>query len=105
MSISRYISVVFLTLIIGCGPGERALSIDDLSGDPVTGELQYNDLCSRCHETNGRGGRGANLIEHRDGHDDAELIEYVLEGSGIMPSFSYLDDQVIADIIAHIRSL
>ena len=74
----------------------RALRIAELSGDPNVGEPLYNEMCSRCHGVSGRGGAGLNLIEHRDGHEDAELIDTVLEGGSGMPSFKRLEDQEIA---------
>ena len=99
------LSIFYMSIISGCGPSERALNIAELSGDPEVGKTHYNDLCARCHGEDGRGGRGLNLIKHRKHHDDAELIDTVLEGGGGMPSFGYLEDQLIADIISHIREL
>lgn len=97
--------VIITCLFIACAPSERALKIAKLSGDAAEGRVYYENKCSRCHGTDGMGGQGLNLIEHRDGHDDAELIDTILEGSGTMPSFNHLEDQVIADIISHIRAL
>ena len=100
-----FIYAIFASTLIGCSPSDRALKIAELSGDPNVGEVLYNEMCSRCHGVSGRGGVGLNLIEHRDGHEDAELIDTVLEGGGGMPSFKRLEDQEIADIISHIRAL
>ena len=94
-----------MLLIAGCGPSDRALRIAKISGDSDVGEMKYNEMCARCHGEDGRGGRGYNLIKHRRAHDDAELIDTILEGGGGMPSFKHLEDQTIADIISHIRAL
>ena len=102
----KTVLIAFLTcLLFACAPSERALKIAKLNGNAAEGKVYYENKCSRCHGTDGRGGQGLNLIEHRDGHDDAELIDTILEGSGSMPSFNHLEDQEIADIISHIRAL
>ena len=92
-------------IFVCCGPSDRALRIAKLSGEGETGKPLYNDLCSRCHGLDGRGGKGANLIKHRSHHDDAELIDSVIEGGGGMPSFRSLEDQELADIVRYIRTL
>ena len=94
-----------MSLAISCAPSERAVRISKLQGIAMTGKVHYNELCSNCHGSDGRGGRGVNLIEHRDGHDEAELIDMILEGGNGMPSYQHLEDQLIADIISYIMNL
>ena len=100
-----YLYLVAMALLVGCGPSDRALKIAKISGDSTLGEMKYNEMCARCHGADGRGGRGLNLIKHRRAHDDAELIDTILEGGNGMPTFKHLEDQTIADIISHIRAL
>lgn len=109
--ISLFTRSLFSIAVLGfilpaCGPSERAQAISQLNGNASNGEQFYTEYCKNCHAADGRGGpRGVDLIKHRSHHDDAELIDQIIEGGGNMPSFGYLDDQVIADIISYIHSL
>lgn len=106
MSLSQLVFTVSLTcLLSACGASDRAVAISELSGDAEAGAPLYSDNCSRCHGATARGGSGPDLVSHLKDHDEAELIDEILEGSGGMPSFKSLEDQQIADIIAHIRRL
>jgi mono/diheme cytochrome c family protein len=88
-----------------CGPSDRAVSIADMTGEATSGAALYTMHCASCHGASARGGSGPNLISELGEEDDADLIDVVLEGDGDMPSFSNLEDQEIADIMAHLHSL
>ena len=97
--------IAFLWGLIGCTPSERAIEISQLDTNVRAGEPLYQTLCSGCHGTQGRGRIGPNLVAHIEHHDIEEFADYILEGPGSMPSFGYLDNQEIADIIAYIKTL
>ena len=106
MSLYQLVLTVSLTsLLSACGASDRAVAISELSGDAEAGAPLYSENCSRCHGATAQGGSGPNLVSHIKDHDEAEVIDVILEGSGGMPSFNSLGDQQIADIIAHIKSL
>ena len=96
---------IFLFLIIGCEPSDRAIEISRLKADSSQGEALYQYLCSGCHGTQGRGRSGPNLVTHIQHHDVDEFADYIIEGPGSMPSFSHLDNQEIADIIVYLQTL
>ncbi|MBK8502659.1 MAG: PQQ-dependent sugar dehydrogenase [Saprospiraceae bacterium] len=92
---------------------------DDLQRNISPGlGLQYSTYCSPCHQRNGlgAGGRFPPLTDPKWVVAEDELINLVLHGksgeimvggemyNNIMPSFSFLDDQTITDIINYVRS-
>lgn len=94
-----------LSLLAGCSASERAIKISELDGDAESGMTLYSDKCSSCHGASARGKVGPDLISHLADHDEADFIDIIINGEGGMPSFKSLEDQEIADIIAHLQSL
>jgi mono/diheme cytochrome c family protein len=95
----------FALLLLACGkPDPRVEDILALEGEATSGEALYSANCSSCHGADASGGSGPNLIEEVEEGEQEEMIEVILEGEGEMPSFSDLEDQDIADILAWIES-
>jgi putative heme-binding domain-containing protein len=74
------------------------------------GSRTFSTYCAGCHGSDARGGERApdiatarNLIAISD--DDLEsIVKRGVPGSG-MPSFAYLGDQGVKDVVAHLRTL
>ncbi|MCB0687515.1 MAG: PQQ-dependent sugar dehydrogenase [Saprospiraceae bacterium] len=78
----------------------------------------FNTFCSPCHQRDGlgAGGRFPALTDPSWVSDQQKLIDIVLNGlsgdimvngeayNNIMPSFSYLDDETLAQILTYLRS-
>lgn len=97
--------LISASLFSACGASDNAIAISKIEGDPAAGQPLYEEHCSSCHGAMAGGGSGPNLIKELKEHDLADMIDVVLEGDGSMPSFEYLEDQKIADIMAYIKSL
>ncbi len=73
------------------------------------GRAVYRSNCAFCHGTDGRGGRGPNLVSapltHGDGDADiAKVVRGGVPGSS-MPSFSSMENDDMAHLIEYLRSL
>ncbi len=73
------------------------------------GRAIYRSNCAFCHGTDGRGGRGPNLVSaplaHGDSDSDiAKVVRGGVPGSS-MPSFSGMDDDDMAYLTQYLRSL
>jgi mono/diheme cytochrome c family protein len=106
------IPVLIVLIIIGCN---QPVSTERLKA----GEIVYNKYCGGCHMTDGGGVPNLNapLINSAIviGNEE-KLINLVLIGSGAllsgsnrnfrntMPSFAYLNDDEIADMLTYIRN-
>lgn len=92
---------------------------DNLQRDKDQGlAMNYNLYCAPCHQRNGEGagGRFPPLNDPAWIADKNKLISIVLQGlsgeisvggegyNNIMPSFSFLDDATLAEILTYIRS-
>ena len=79
------------------------------AGDPLLGSSLYAKHCAGCHGANGKGvisgtpdfaGNMQLMVK-----PDFQLLGVVMQGKGIMPSFSgRLTETQVRDIIAHIRT-
>jgi cytochrome c oxidase cbb3-type subunit III len=80
------------------------------SGNSDAGAKTFSTYCSGCHGADGRGGeRAPNIATTRNivamSDDDLEsIVKKGVSGSG-MPSFSFLGDQEIHNVISHLRNL
>ncbi len=100
--ISIGIASLFALPSLGC-VNERVQDIATLEGDLTSGKVIYDGSCAGCHGKDGRGSGPVDLLEDPDGPDE-EFIEIILYGEGNMPAYAdQLDDQEIADVVAHIR--
>jgi mono/diheme cytochrome c family protein len=86
---------------------------------PVPGAKLYNTHCASCHQRDGKGDElrfpplaGSEWVNG----DPSRLIRIILEGArgpmqvagksynNIMPGFSFLRDEDVAEVLSHIRS-
>ena len=75
-----------------------------LTGDAENGVTLYASNCQACHGYDGSGGSAGTSLQGMNFTED--LITSVLDGKNYMPAFgSFLTDQDIADLIAHVESL
>jgi mono/diheme cytochrome c family protein len=98
----------------GVGGAEEAESQEPVVGDPVAGEGLYDSVgCSACHSTGtdtrvGPGfsvdgfGYPSDFIEESIRAPDATIK---VGFDNVMPSFSYLSSQEVADLVAFIHTL
>jgi cytochrome c oxidase cbb3-type subunit 3 len=79
-------------------------------GDATAGAKTFSTNCSGCHGSDGRGGeRAPNIATARNisslvDKDLSNIVRNGVTGSG-MPSFSFLGDRGIADVVAYLRVL
>ena len=79
-----------------------------MKADPAAGKPIFERHCAPCHGISGNGGRGPRLNRGYLPHapDDIELRSVISNGiPPSMPDASYLSDEEIANVAAHIRSL
>src|SRR5579863_2507852 len=79
-----------------------------VKADPAAGKPIFERHCAPCHGMSGSGGRGPRLNRSYLPHapDDTELRSVITNGIPPgMPDASYLSDEEIANLAAHIRSL
>jgi mono/diheme cytochrome c family protein len=87
-------------------------------GDPAKGKATYENLCSICHGTQGKGDGPAGKMLRPPAADltsslvkgkpDAELIRTIQNGrpqTAMVAFKEQLSDQQIYDVVAYIRSL
>ncbi len=77
-----------------------------LTGDPVKGEVLFNNACGLCHGENASAKKVPSILEDFDGN--VKSITYnVRFGDGAMPFYklNLLSNQDIADISAHILKI
>ena len=117
------IFILSILLISACGGGDQgAPAATALVGDAAAGKAGFDQFCSVCHGTDGKGraGLGKNLItsEFVKSKTDAELVAFIAAGrpssdpanttgvdmpaKGGNPSFT---DQDLANIVAYVRTL
>ncbi|HEY0162946.1 MAG TPA: c-type cytochrome [Edaphobacter sp.] len=81
-----------------------------LSSHEAAGAKTFSTNCAGCHGADGRGGeRAPNIATSRNiialSDDDLEgIVKKGVPGTG-MPSFSYLGDQPVKDVLAYLRRL
>lgn len=90
-----------------------------LKASAIAGEKVYNQYCTACHQSNGKGspGRFPPLVKNDWVNGDKErLIKIILNGmdgnlvlndqsySGLMPQHSFLKDKEIAEVLSYIRT-
>lgn len=82
------------------------------------GKLVYAQYCLTCHQADGGGVQNMNPTLINTSYiigDKAKLVEVLLNGlshveidgetySNVMPSFSYLKDKQIADVLTYVRN-
>ena len=88
--------------------GDREEAEIPLKADPAAGKPIFERHCAPCHGMSGNGGRGPRLNRGylRHAPDDTELRSVISNGIPPgMPDASYLSDEEIANVAAHIRSL
>lgn len=116
----RFGSLLFLLWLAGFFPakasaqsrsngsgGEPADAIS-VKADPAAGRPIFERHCAPCHGISGSGGRGPRLNRTYLPHapDDIELRSVISNGIPPgMPDASYLSEEEIANVAAHIRSL
>ena len=90
-------------------PTPPATTTTTKPADPANGEAVYNAECSVCH---GKGGKGTSFARALNTPDfaalfsaDADIVDVVRKGKGIMSGFDKLSDTDLADLIAYLRSL
>ena len=84
---------------------ERPADILALEGDAAAGADLYAANCAACHGADGSGGTGPALTEEVPAHEsDEELLHHIIEGPGDMPSFDWMTDQQLADLLAYLRA-
>lgn len=79
-----------------------------VKADPAAGKPIFERHCAPCHGMSGSGGRGPRLNRSYLPHapDDTELRSVITNGIPPgMPDASYLSDDEIANVAAHIRAL
>jgi mono/diheme cytochrome c family protein len=85
-------------------PTIRALAILNLEGDASVGSARFQKSCSTCHGAEGAGtGAAPSLYDRVPKLDDEGLAAILLSGRAPMPSWSHLDNQELADVIAFLR--
>jgi putative heme-binding domain-containing protein len=95
-----------LALLLVAAPSSLRAQVADASA----GARTFSTSCAACHGADGRGGeRGPNIAAAREvvSLTDADLTAFIrngVPGSG-MPSFSFLGDRTIVDLVAHLRVL
>ena len=98
-----------LILLAACGDKsesgtavDRTADILALTGDATAGETTYTGNCSGCHSADGAGSDSFPALTDATFSEDS--VNTVLEGAGSMPSFSGLEDQDIADVLAYVEA-
>lgn len=95
---------------VAAGPAEAIAELvpaDDAplpKGDAAAGKPLFADKCSGCHGADARGNVGVNLVERPVLYRAADFAQIVRKGKGKMTPTA-LDDQKMADVLAHVRSL
>ncbi|MBS1820472.1 MAG: c-type cytochrome [Acidobacteria bacterium] len=100
----------FFALLAVLATGLPGVPLAAQQGDTASGQALFATNCAACHGSDGRGGeRAPSIATVRNviARSDAELAATVKNGlSGVgMPSFSFLGDQKIADLVAYLRVL
>ena len=88
---------------INAGPSEAELL--ELIAE---GRIVYDTNCSRCHGISGQGGMGPphNDEGHTWEHPDDELVQTVLNGRSMMPSFrGTLDEAEVEAALTYIKTM
>jgi cytochrome c oxidase cbb3-type subunit 3 len=88
--------------------GEREDAERPVKADADAGKPIFERHCAPCHGISGSGGRGPRLNRNYLPHapDDIELRSVITNGIPPgMPDASYLSDDEVANLAAHIRSL
>ena len=98
-----------LFLMGGCGDVVDPISVYDkianLTGDGTNGKTVYDSNCAGCHGADGKSGAaGPNVVEGAlTALTVSEMAQAVVDGKGVMPAFSQLSNQEIADVIAYVK--
>lgn len=94
---------IWIALSACCAFAQPALSPAD------HGRAIYRSNCAFCHGTEGRGGRGPNLVSAplNHGDSDADLARVIRGGvpGSSMPAFQEIEKDDLRDLIAHLRQL
>ena len=98
--------VVLGAVVAGCGHSHGDVSsILALEGDATSGAAHFDATCANadCHGADGVEGPGPSLADAVPDHDDEALMGVIRFGEGNMPAQDSLDDQAVADVVAHLR--
>lgn len=116
------ISAAMLVVMIAAVAQQKKLSGKDQqpSGKASieAGKLVYGQYCLTCHQADGGGVQNMNPTLINTSYvngDKAKLVSVLLNGlnhveidgetySNVMPSFSYLKDKQIADVLSYVRN-
>lgn len=93
-------------LLVACGGADED-RVDDilaLDGDAAVGVGVYDKQCSGCHGDDGEGGVGPALDGSVDAYSPEQMVTLILDGQGDMPPHDYMEDQDIADLLAHLEA-
>ena len=89
-----------------CMPMDETANADPntLEGIADCGYFTYSRTCANCHGDDGMGTpNGQQLVGHIEGHDDADLIDSIVNGEGTMPPYDMMHPQSVADVVAYMR--
>jgi mono/diheme cytochrome c family protein len=100
------LALAALVSLVACAGGEvdeaRADDILALEGDAASGATLFTANCQSCHGADAQSGSAGQDLPSKT---EDVVVDTVLSGTTGMPSFSSLEDQEIADIVAHLASL
>ena len=79
--------------------------IAKLTGDAANGKTIFDSNCAGCHGADGKSGSaGPNLVEGAlTALTTAQMAQSVVDGKGIMPAFTQLSNQEVADVVAYVK--
>ncbi len=93
-------------LLVACGGADED-RVDDilaLDGDAAIGVEVYDKRCSGCHGDDGEGGGGPAVDGMLGAFAPEQLVTLILDGVGDMPAHDDMEDQDIADLLAHMEA-
>ena len=116
------ISAAMLVVVIAAVAQQKKLAGNDkqppVKASIEAGKLVYGQYCLTCHQADGGGVQNMNPTLINTSYvigDKGNLVSVLLNGlshveidgetySNVMPSFSYLKDKQIADVLSYVRN-
>jgi cytochrome c5 len=103
------VGALVVSLVVGSGKTVLAASVS--GNDPGAGTFAAN--CATCHAQNGSGdttvGKSVKIPDLRSSavqsQSDAQLVEIIAHGKGVMPPFGSLSKDEIDALVIHVREL